>query len=95
MTYGVYTEDLQFSRLNETNMEACERWLAKGYVICTEKQIPTGLRVVLHFHWWRKPHNHKWCNEVELGFVSVEWRKTSYNWADKIVKRYGESGVAK
>ena len=90
MTYGLYSDDLKFVKFGDTSLEDAKKYLRKGTVVCSEKEITTGLKIILHFHSWRKPCHFHWEEKYELGFVSVEWMKTSYKWADKIVETFKE-----
>ena len=93
MYYGVFTKDLKTISLGESSLEVCRRYLRKGYVICTEKEITTGIEIKIQFHkrprwYWKRRDTKKY-----IGFVSFEFRKLSYYWADKVVEEYNESEV--
>lgn len=89
MTYGVYTEDLKASSLTEVSLETARRYLHKGYVVCSEKNVKCGFEIKIYFHtyfkfrWFRK-----WLNYIDIGFVNISWRHQEYTTADKIVERW-------
>ena len=95
MYYGVYTKDLQFISIGEQSLETCRKYLSEGYVICSEKEITTGFEVKIQFHKRPRWHWCKWDSKKEIGFVSFEFRKLKYYWADKVVEEYKESEVKK
>lgn len=89
MTYGVYTEDLKAFCITEVPLEAAQRYLRKGYVICSEKKVKTGLEISIYFHkyflfqWFAR-----WRRYVELGFVQISWKFHACSTADKTVERW-------
>lgn len=86
MTYGVYTEDLKYISVGRLRLEECREYLSKGYVICSEKELVTGFEIKIQFH---KMPRWRWCEwEKTIGFVSFEFRKLKYFWADKVVEEY-------
>lgn len=95
MSYGVYTKDLKAIKYGGITLGEARKWLSKGYVICTEKEITFGyeirLQVSKHWNWrWKKYDTVK-----QLGFLTFEWRPLRYDWADKVVEEYKESEVEK
>ena len=95
MYYGVFTKDLKSIKCGEITLGEARRWLSKGYVICTEKEITTGLEIKIQFHKRPRWHWCKWDTKKDIGFVSFEFRKLKYYWADKVVEEYNESEVTK
>ena len=95
MYYGVFTKDMKSIKCGEITLAEARRHLSKGYVICTEKEITTGLEIKIQFHKRPRWHCRKWDPKKDIGFVSFEFRKLSYYWADKVVEKYNESEVEK
>ena len=93
MYYGVFTKDMKSIKCGEITLAEARRRLSKGYVICTEKEITTGLEIKIQFHKRPRWHCRKWDTKKDIGFVSFEFRKLSYYSADKVVEKYNESEV--
>lgn len=91
MTYGVYTKDLKYKSVGGLRLEECREYLSKGYVICSEKEFTAGFEIKIQFHNYRVWRWSKWAKDI--GFVSFEFRKLKYYWADKVVEEYKESEV--
>lgn len=95
MYYGVFTKDLKSIKCGEITLDEARRWLSKGYVICTEKGITTGFEIKVQFHKRPRWYWNRWTAKKDIGFVSFEFRKLKYYWADKVVEKYKESEVKK
>lgn len=93
MYYGVFTKDLKSIKCGEISLGEARRWLSKGFVICTEKEITTGFEIKVQFHKIPRWCWNRWDAKKDIGFVSFEFRKLSYYWADKVVEEYNESEV--
>lgn len=90
MTYGVYSEDLSVIKIGEVSLKEARKWLRKGLVICIEKEVTTGFELKLQLHFRPRWCWCKWEPKKSIGFISFEFRRLGYMWADKIVERYKE-----
>ena len=80
MYYGVFTKDLKSIKCGEITLGEARGWLSKGYVICTEKEITTGLEIKIQFH--KRPRWH-WCKcggacAVSCKMCFAKWSQMPY-----------------
>lgn len=92
MTYGVYTKDLKYSfaqGLSKTEASRYKRMYTADAILCTERYVTCGFEigVVWHREWlWRF---HRGLRMLDLGPLTITWRKLHYLTADKPIAEEG------
>lgn len=85
MTYGVYTNDLKGVSINDTDFETAKSWCSPNHVVCSEKIVTTGFEVRIRISkYWEFRVRPQW-GILNLGWLKIEWRRTTQLWADKVV----------
>lgn len=96
MTYGVYYEGTQYVSIGGLgSIESARKHMRKGCVLCSEKEITIGYELKLQFHKRPRWRWVRWDARKDVGFISFEWRRLSYTWADKIIETFEESEAKK
>lgn len=85
MRYGTYTKDLKGASLTDTDFETAKGFCREGQVVCTEKKQTIGFEIRIGFSRFWEFRLRPRFGYLYLGYLQIDWNKTSMWWADKVV----------